>query len=98
MKQQFNEVSDQAVETYNSAYHTARRNPGTVAAIVVGLGITAALVWAARRSGGLRNLQTEAMDRMRQGYDYVREGYGSAREMIEDQASRLKKQSQNYVE
>ena len=49
---------------------------GTIAAIVVGVGVRELLLWAARRAGGWRNLQTEATDRARQGYDYAREGYG----------------------
>ena len=37
---------------YRRAYNTAREYPGTIAAVIVGIGITAALLWAARRAGG----------------------------------------------
>ena len=61
--------------TSRTAYNTAREYPGTIAAIVVGIGITAALLWAVRRSGGWTEFQTDAKDALRQGYDYAREGY-----------------------
>ncbi len=64
---------------YNTAYNTARDYPGTIAAIVVGIGITAALLWAVRRSGGWQEFQTDAKDALRQGYDYAREGYDRIR-------------------
>ena len=60
---------------YNSAYNAAREYPGTIAAIVVGIGITAVLLWAVRRSGGWVEFQTDAKDALRQGYDYARDGY-----------------------
>ena len=88
MRERFNDVSNQAVETYNTArnqvYRTAREYSGTIAAIILGIGITAALVWAARRAGGWRNLQQEAVERARQGYDYAREGYGKARDVVKE--------------
>lgn len=65
--------------TYSTAYNTARDYPGTIAAIVVGIGITAALLWAVRRSGGWTEFQTDAKDALRQGYDYAREGYDRIR-------------------
>ena len=84
MRERFNDLAGQASEGYNvarrsarrgmrSAYNTAQEYPGTVAAVVVGLGITAFLVWAVRRAGGWRRLQNNTMDRMREGYDYVRD-------------------------
>lgn len=60
---------------YSGAYNTAREYPGTIAAIVVGIGITAALLWAVRRSGGWQEFQTDTKDALRQGYDYARDGY-----------------------
>lgn len=60
---------------YNTAYNTAREYPGTIAAVIVGIGITAALLWAVRRSGGWTEFQTDAKDALRQGYDYARDGY-----------------------
>jgi hypothetical protein len=88
MRERFNDLSDQAVETFNTARRTvytgARNNPAIIAAVVVGLGITAALVWAARRAGGWRNLQNEAIERARQSYDYARDGYGRARDVIRE--------------
>jgi hypothetical protein len=84
MRERFNDLADQATEGYNvarrrasrgmrSAYNTAQEYPGTIAAIVVGLGITAFLLWAAQRAGGWRRLQDNTVDRMREGYDYVRD-------------------------
>jgi hypothetical protein len=84
MRERFNDLSDQATEGYNvarrrasrgvrSAYNTAQEYPGTIAAIVVGLGITAFLLWASQRAGGWRRLQDNTVDRMREGYDYVRD-------------------------
>ena len=100
MRERYNDMSNQAVETYNTArnqvYRTARDYPGTIAAIIVGLGITAALVWAARRAGGWRNLQDQAVDYARQGVDYAREGYGKAREAIKERVKGT--QAQQYVE
>ncbi|HYR34616.1 MAG TPA: hypothetical protein VEQ87_10030 [Burkholderiales bacterium] len=64
-----------ATDTYRKAYNTAREYPGTIAAVIVGLGITGFLLWAVRRSGGWRNLQADAANRMREGYDYARDGY-----------------------
>lgn len=82
------------VETYRTARNRVTEYPGTIAAIVIGIGVTAALMWAARRAGGWRNLQDQAMDRARQGYDYAREGYDRAREAIKERAQR----SQEYTQ
>ena len=60
---------------YKQVYGAAREYPGTIAAIIVGIGITAALLWAVRRSGGWVEFQTDAKDALRQGYDYARDGY-----------------------
>jgi hypothetical protein len=76
-------------DTYTTrAYNTAREYPGTIAAVIVGIGITAALLWAVRRSGGWQEFQTDAKDALRQGYDYARQGYDSARDGIERIRSR----------
>jgi hypothetical protein len=104
MRQRFNDLAGQATDSYNvardstvrgvrSAYNTAREYPGTIAAIVVGVGIASFLMWAARRAGGWRNLQSEALDYARQGADYAREGYGKAREVIKDRAARLRSEA-----
>jgi len=62
-------------DTYTTrAYNTAREYPGTIAAVIVGIGITAALLWAVRRSGGWQEFQTDAKDALRQGYDSARDG------------------------
>ena len=98
MRQRFNDLADQANEGYNAAresatrgmrraYRTAREYPGTIAAIVVGLGVTAFLLWAVRRAGGWRNLQDSTKDRMREGYDYVR-----------DRASRIRSEAPQIAE
>ena len=39
------------------------------------------------------NLQAQAQDRLSQGYDYAREGYGKAREVIKDRAARLRSET-----
>ena len=98
MRERFNDLADQATDTYRSAYNTAREYPGTVAAIIVGIGITAALLWAARRAGGWRNLQTDAVARARHGYDYAREGYGKARDVVAERAARFKGQPETLSE
>jgi len=71
MRERFNDWADQ--RGMRSAYSTAQEYPGTIAAVVVRLGITAFLLWAVRRAGGWRNLQDSTVDRMREGYDYVRD-------------------------
>jgi hypothetical protein len=93
MRERFNDFAEQAADTYNAArknairgmrnaYNGAAEYPGTIAAIVVGIGITAFLLWAARRAGGWRNLQANTMDRMREGYGYAQQGYGKARDLV----------------
>src|SRR2546429_9743859 len=86
MRERFNDLADQATDTYNTAYNTAREYPGTIAALIVGIGITAALLWAARRAGGWSNLQEDATDLARQGLEYAREGYGQARDVVTERA------------
>lgn len=76
---------------YTIAYNRAREYPGTIAAIIVGIGVTAALLWAANRAGGWRNLQSEALD-------YAREGYGKARDVITERAARLRGQTATLSE
>jgi hypothetical protein len=83
------DLPNQAVETYRTTRNRVSEYPGTIAAIVIGIGVTAALLWAARRAGGWRNLQDQAMDKARVGYDYARDGYGRARDAIKDRAQRL---------
>jgi hypothetical protein len=101
MRERYNDLAEQANDSYNvareramtgvrSAYNTAREYPGTIAAIVVGVGVASFLLWAARRAGGWRNLQTDTIERARQGYDYAREGYGKAREVVKDRVARFK--------
>ena len=98
MRERFNDLAGQATEGYDiarrnaargmrSAYNTAQEYPGTIAAVVVGLGITAFLLWSARRAGGWRNLQENTVDRMREGYDYVR-----------DRASRIRNEAPQIAE
>ena len=98
MRERFNDLAGQATEGYNvarrktmrgmrSAYSTAQEYPGTIAAIVVGLGVTAFLLWAVRRAGGWRNFQDNTVDRMREGYGYVR-----------DRASRLRSEAPQIAE
>jgi hypothetical protein len=98
MRERFNDLASQAAEGYEaarknavrgmrSAYNTAQEYPGTIAAIVVGVGITAFLLWAVRRAGGWRNLQEQTSDRMREGYDYVR-----------DRAARIRGQAEQLAE
>ena len=109
MRQRFNDLADQANEGYNAArdsasrgvrtaYNTAREYPGTIAAIVVGLGVTAFLLWAARRAGGWQNLQSTATDYVRDSYSRARDGYDYAREAIRDRTARFKGQAQEIAE
>jgi hypothetical protein len=91
-------MRQRAKGTYRRAYNTAREHTGTIAALIVGIGITAALLWAARRAGGWSNLQEEARDLARQGLDYAREGYGKAREVITDRAAHFKGQPETLSE
>ena len=83
---------------YKRAYNRAREYPGTIAAVIVGIGITAALLWAVRRSGGWPEFQTDAKDALRHGYDYARDGYGKAREVITERAARLRGQTETLSE
>jgi hypothetical protein len=92
------DVQNQAVETYRTARNRVTEYPGTIAAIIIGVGVTAALLWAARRAGGWRNLQDQAIDRARQGYDYAVEGYGRARDVIKERTQRLQSASQEYTQ
>src|SRR5438045_3900517 len=97
MRERFNDLASQAAEGYDvarknavrgmrSAYNTAQEYPATIAAVVVGLGITAFLLWAVRRAGGWRNLQENTKERMREGYDY-------AREAVRDRAARIRREA-----
>ena len=90
--------SNRAQSAYRSAYNTAQEYPGTIAAIVVGLGVTAFLIWAAQRAGGWRNLGNEAAERARIGYDYARDGYGRARDAIAEGASRFKDEREDLTQ
>lgn len=92
------DLSNQAVETYRTARNRLTEYPGTIAAILIGVGVTAALLWAARRAGGWSNLQEQAMDRARQGYDYAREGYDRAREAIKERAQRVQSSQQEFTQ
>lgn len=98
MSRRYNQASRQADSAYRNAYNTAAEYPGTIAAIVVGVGITAFLLWAAQRAGGWRALGDQAAERARQGYDYAREGYGRAREAISERASRYRDQAEDLTE
>lgn len=95
MRERINDLASQAADTYSvarenaargarKAYNTASEYPGTIAAVVVGLAITGVLVWAARRAGGWRRLQEQAIDKAREGVDYAKEGYGKARDKYRD--------------
>jgi putative intracellular protease/amidase len=88
------DLTSPAVETYRTARNRVTEYPGTIAAIVIGVGVTAALLWAARRAGGWRNLQDQALDTARQGYDYARDGYDRARGAVKD---RLQNAQQEYT-
>ena len=88
------DLPNQAVETYRTTRNRVTEYPGTIAAIVIGIGVTAALLWAARRAGGWRNLQDQAVDKARQGYDYALEGYDRARGAIKERAQRFQDSQQ----
>ena len=94
MRERFNDLAGQAGDNARTAYNSAREHPGTIAAIIVGIGVAAFLMYAARRAGGWRNLQHEALDYARQGVDYARhgveyarEGYGKARDVVRERAA-----------
>jgi hypothetical protein len=91
-------MRQRAKSSHSSAYNTAREYSGTIAALIVGIGITAALLWAARRAGGWNNLQEDAKDLARQGLEYAREGYGKARDVVADRAARIKGQQETLAE
>ena len=102
MRERFNDLASQAADTYKvarkravkgarSAYNTTQEYPGTIAAVVVGLGITAFLLWAVRRAGGWRNLQHSTVDRVREGYDYTRNA-------ITEGAARLRQRQETAAE
>jgi predicted Rdx family selenoprotein len=84
MRERISTARDSAAKGVRNAYNAASDYPGTIAAVVVGLAITGVLVWAARRAGGWRNLQDQAKERVREGYDYAREGVGKARDMYRE--------------
>lgn len=88
------DLPSQAVETYRTTRNRVSEYPGTIAAIVIGIGVTAALLWAARRAGGWRNLQDQAMDKARQGYDYALENYERARGAVKERAQRFQDSQQ----
>jgi hypothetical protein len=88
------DLPSQAVETYRTTRSRVGEYPGTIAAIVIGIGVTAALIWAARRAGGWRNLQDQAADKARQGYDYAVENYERARGAIKERAQRFQDSQQ----
>ena len=91
------DLPNPAVETYRTARNRVTEYPVTIAAIVIGIGVTAALLWAARRAGGWRSLQGQAVDRARQGYDYAREGYDRARDVIKERAQRFQSSPQELA-
>ena len=91
MRQRFNDLADQANEGYSAA------KAGMIS-LTRCLGVTAFLLWAARRAGGWQNLQSTATDYMRDGYTRAREGYDSAREVIRDRTARFKGQAQEIAE
>lgn len=49
----------------DSVYRTAMSHPKTSTAVVLGTGLAAALVWAARRNGGFAKLHKEILARVR---------------------------------
>lgn len=49
----------------NKAYRTAMNHPKTSSAVMLGSGVAAALIWAARRNGGFRGLYNEVLARVR---------------------------------
>jgi hypothetical protein len=98
MRRRNNGLGNRAAQGYRSAYNTAQEYPGTIAAIIVGAGITAFLLWAARRAGGWSNLGNEAAERARIGFDYARDGYGRAREAIGERVSRFKDEREDLTQ
>ena len=65
MIDQLKSFPDTAKNGANSFYKTAMNHPKTSAAVVLGTGAAAALVWLARRNGGFGTLHREILARVR---------------------------------
>jgi hypothetical protein len=57
----------------NSFYKTAMNHPKASAAVVLGTGAAAALLWLAKRNGGFAALHQEVLGRVRGLPDKIRE-------------------------
>ena len=65
MLQQLKSLPVTARKGANTAYRTAMNHPKTSAAVILGTGVAAALLWAANRNGGFSALHKEVLSRVR---------------------------------
>lgn len=59
------EVSKRGNEAAKSAYGYVMNHPKTTAAVVLGAGVAAALVWMMQRKGGYPEVRKQVLDRVR---------------------------------
>ena len=66
MMKQLKNVPDAAKSGANRAYYAAMNHPKTAAAVVLGTGLAAALLWAVRRNGGgFASTRKQVLNRVR---------------------------------
>lgn len=59
------EARKRSNEAARSAYRYAMNHPKTTAAVVLGAGVAAALIWMMRRSGGYTEMRRKVLQRVR---------------------------------
>lgn len=67
------EVGKHGNEAARRAYRYAMNHPKTTAAVVLGTGVAAALIWMMRRSGGYTEVRRRVLQRVRSGARAARE-------------------------
>ena len=50
---------------FDSLYHTTMNNPRTAAAVVLGTGVAAAILWALQRNGGFSTVRKQVLAKVR---------------------------------
>ena len=58
-------TGEAAKSGFNSVYTTAMNNPRTAAAVVLGTGVAAALIWAVSRNGTFETIRKQVLGRVR---------------------------------
>jgi len=58
-------VSERGNEAARSAYSYAMNHPKTTAAVVLGTGVAAALLWMMQRNGGYAKIRRQVLQRVR---------------------------------